>query len=81
MNRELWQRINELHDEGLSKRAIARRAGVHRRTVRKALDLKRPPSRSGSRRGSIIDPYRGLVLAKLQQYPELTAIRLLEMLR
>ena len=80
MNRKIWQQISDLRSEGLGVRAIARRTGVHRRTVRKALNQKRPPSHSGSRRGSVIDPYRGWLMAKLQQYPELSAIRLFGML-
>ncbi len=81
MNRELWRMIHQFRAEGLSIRAIALRAGAHRHTVRKALKMKHPPSRSGRRRGGIIDPYRGWLMAKLQQYPELSAKRLLDMLR
>jgi transposase len=73
MNRHQWQQINDLSVTGLSVRAIARRLGIHRRTVRAALNTERPPARSGVRRGSIIDPYRGWLLARLQQYPEITA--------
>ena len=72
MKRELWQQINDLCAEGLGIRAIAKRVGVHRRTVRAALDAQQPPVRSGRRRGSIIDPHRGWLLARLEQYPELT---------
>ena len=64
--------IHQFRAEGLSIRAIALRAGAHRHTVRKALKMKHPPSRSGRRRGGIIDPYRGWLMAKLQQYPELS---------
>jgi len=81
MNKELWRMIHQFRAEGLSIRAIALRAGAHRHTVRKALKMKHPPSRSGRRRGGIIDPYRGWLMAKLQQYPELSAKRLLDMLR
>jgi len=81
MRPQLWQTIHTLNDEGLSLRAIAKRLGVHRRTVRKALRQDRPMSSERPRRGSIIDPYRGWVLAKLEQYPELTARRILDMLR
>ncbi len=81
MRVELWQRINELHGELGSIRAVARRLGVHRKTVREALRSNRPPRRTGPGRGSIIDPYRGWILSKLEQYPELTATRLFQMLR
>ena len=77
MNRQLWQQANDLRAAGLGTRAIARRLGVHRRTVRAALAALRPgASGSGPRRGSVIDPHRGWLLARLQQYPELSAVRL-----
>jgi transposase len=43
---ELFERIRRDHDrEGLSQRALARRYGVHRRTVRQALESAVPPAR------------------------------------
>lgn len=80
MDRHLWKHINELSAEGLGIRAISKRVGVHRRTVRAALDAERPPTRSGERRGSIVDPYRGWLLARIEQYPELTAAALFRQL-
>ena len=81
MKPQLWRQIHSLAFEGLSRRAIARRLGIHRRTVREALAVNRPPVASRSRRGSIIDPYRGWLLGKLQQYPELSATALLTQVR
>ena len=82
MNPQLWHEIHRLrHDTGLSIRKISRRLGIHRRTVRDALEQSRPESAKQPRRGSLIDPYRGWLLSKLEQYPELTAARLLQMLR
>jgi transposase len=81
MDRKLWQYINDLSVEGLGIRAIAKRAGVHRRTVRAALHATHPPARSGTRRGSIIDPHRGWLLARLEQYPELSAAALFRQLK
>ncbi len=81
MNTECWHRIHALNDEGLSVRKIARRLRVHRRTVRSALKQSRPAPASRPKRGSILDPYRGWLLGKLEQYPELTATRLFRMVR
>ncbi|RLD03270.1 MAG: IS21 family transposase [Chloroflexi bacterium] len=82
MRESLWREIHKLNSEKLSRRAIARRLGIHRRTVRKALAYTdRPPKRSSRNRGSIIDPFRGWTLAKLQQYPELKSPRIFEMLK
>ena len=81
MNRHTWQQINDLHAEGLGLRAIARRLGIHRCTVRIALTASHPPVRSSLPRGSLIDPHRGWLMARLQQYPELSAVRLFEQLK
>jgi transposase len=81
MNATDWHEIRRLHDEGLGVRAIAARLRMHRRKVRAALAAQRPPTRKGRTRGSLIDPYRGWLLAKLQLYPELSAARLHAMLR
>ena len=81
MRESLWREIHNLHREGLSRRAISRRLNIHRRTVRKALESETPPRVAYRRRGSINDPHRGWLLAKLQQYPELTASRLFHLLK
>lgn len=81
MDAELWQQIHDQHRVLGSVRATARRLGVHRRTVREALKTQGPPRRSPRPRGSIIDPFRGWMLGKLEQYPELSAARLFQMLR
>jgi transposase len=80
MTRHEWLEIRRLRDEGLGIRAIALRFGCHRRRVRKALNSDRPPQRVGRPRGSIIDEHRGWLLAKLEQYPELSAAKLHNML-
>lgn len=76
MNRQLWQDINDLTLEGLGVRAIARRLGVHRRTVRTAVTAMHPPPGARKKRGSKIDPYRGWLLARIEQYPDLSAANL-----
>ncbi|NQT19416.1 MAG: IS21 family transposase, partial [Planctomycetes bacterium] len=80
MKVERWHEIHALSDEGLSIRQIARRLHIHRRTARSTLRQTRPLPEKRTKRGSIIDPYRGWLLAKLQQYPKLKASRLFRML-
>jgi transposase len=80
MTREQYDDIRKLADEGLTIRAISRRLGVHRRKVRSAHSSDHVPTRKSPRRGSIIDPFRGWIMAKLQQYPELSARRIHQML-
>jgi transposase len=67
MRTEQWQRIHALHAELASVRAVATYLGLHRRTVREALRSDRPPRQTPAARGSLIDPYRGWLLAKLEQ--------------
>ena len=72
--------------DGLSKRAIAGRLGINRRTLSRWIaageldrDLDQPP-RYGPRppRDSKLDPYTDLIRERLKDYPELSSIRLLE---
>lgn len=61
--------IHHLHRLGLSQRAIARRVGVSRPTVKKYLD---DPDQAiavalYSKRKSLVDPYRGNILAWLDE--------------
>lgn len=68
--------------EGLSIRAIARRLGLARRTVRR--HLGKLPERSSEQRGSrpsLLDPYMSRLRGWLEETPELKAPQLLERLR
>jgi transposase len=61
---ELFERIRRDHDrEGLSLRALARRHGVHRRTVRQALLSAIPPERRRpeGRPAPALGPYREII--------------------
>ena len=61
---ELFEQIRRDHDrEGLSLHALARRHGVHRRTVRQALASPLPPPRKRPERRPApkLGPYRALV--------------------
>ena len=78
-----WAEIRRLHEvEGLSGRAIARRLGCDRTTVRKALAMPRPPDETTrAKRGSILDPYKKKIDALVAQFPELSAVRIWEEIR
>lgn len=75
--------------EGLSKRAIAERLGINRRTVTRWIragdldrDLEEPP-RYGPRPPvpTKLDPYKAVIQARLEAYPKLSSVRLLEEIR
>lgn len=75
--------IHELHQEGLSISAIARRTGLDRKTVRKYLEqgLKAPCYGPRPPRPQLLDPYREYLRARIEAYPRLRGSRLLRELR
>lgn len=77
-------------EQGLSKSAAARQLGVDRRTINRWIargELDRDvetgevpqPVRSG--RPTKLDPYKAIVIARLEKYPELTTVRLFDEIR
>lgn len=76
---EDWGLVWSLHKEGLSTRAIARRTGISRDTVRKYLSspTRSPPhyTQRGAKHPSV-EPYRDYIQGRLAEFPELTAQRL-----
>jgi len=79
MKVSLWAEIHRLHEvEQFSARAIARRLHVSRKTVRKALTLKTPPVPVIALRPSILDPFKHEITRRIEQYPNLSAVRVLE---
>jgi transposase len=77
-------------DQGVSKRALARKLGVSRETIHRWIregeldrDVDQGPVRYGPRRRvtTKLDPYKAIIHARLEAYPELSAIRLLEEIR
>ena len=81
--------LRHLIDEGLSKTAIAARLGVSRRVIYHWLatgqldrdvsdDVGAPPPRTPAARATKLDPYKPIITARLDTYPELSAVRLLD---
>jgi transposase len=75
--------ILELHRQGLSPTAIARRLGIDRKTVRKyiARGLELPSYRRASPRPRCTDAFLPYLRERLAAYPTLTAVRLARELR
>ncbi len=74
-------------EQGLTKAAVAEQLGVSRRTVHYWIEtgqLDRDISEETTRYGprppvpTKLDAYKGIVLSRLAEYPELTAVRLFE---
>jgi transposase len=70
--------ILDLHRQGLSVSAIARRCGVDRKTIRKYIDkgLEAPVYSPRTPRKTVIDPFTEYLRERVKAYPGLTAQRL-----
>lgn len=67
---EDWAEIRRLHRaEGLSARAVARRLGISRGTVLRALASDRPPKYQRPLKGSAVDPVEPAIRELLRQTP------------
>jgi transposase len=81
MKRETFVEAKRLCEEGLSSGAIARRLGVSRRAVTRAVVTPKPEAKKPPQgRPSMLDGYRGFLLGKLEAFPELSAQRLFSIL-
>lgn len=69
------------HVEGWGVHTIAVQLGVHHSTVDRVLSLAGLPKIERATRPSILDPYLPFMVQMLEQYPTLSAVRLLEMAR
>jgi len=79
---EVWVDIRSMHKQGYSIRGIARKLRISRNTVRKALRADGSPRYIQSTPiPSKLDPYKAYLKTRLEAYPELSGIRLLEEIR
>ena len=71
---EDWAEIRRLHRaEGVPIKEIARRLGVARNTVRRALASDGPPKYVRVPKGSVVDPFEPRIRALLVQWPRMPA--------
>jgi transposase len=80
--------LQHLLDDGLSKTAIAQRLGVSRRVIYHWLatgqltrDVDAAAPRHYAPRPTQLDPFIGIIAARLATYPELSAVRLFDEIR
>ncbi|MFW9835781.1 MAG: IS21 family transposase [Candidatus Thorarchaeota archaeon] len=79
---EDWAEIRRLSKvEKLTKRAIARRLGIHRNTVTRALASDEPPRYQREKRASVLDPYKPKIHALLSEDHTLSGVRVFEIIR
>jgi transposase len=78
---EQWAEIRRLHKvEKLSARAIARRLGLARNTVSAALRDDKAPQYRRAPSPSCLDPFKNHIAEILDDYPELSAVRINEII-
>jgi transposase len=76
-----WAEIRRLHRDKVSVRAIARRLGLARNTVRSAIRSDEPPAYERARQPSCLDPFNNRIAEMLAEFPEISAVRLREVLQ
>ena len=62
-----WAQVRELHRQGVSKKAIARRLGMSRNTVARLVASDEPPRYERRPAGSQLDPFKARVLELLDE--------------
>jgi transposase len=78
---EQWAEVRRLHFvRGLSQREIHRRTGLHRDTIRNAIDSDKPPKYERAPAGSKLDPFRDEIHRLLRQDPKLPGQRVRELI-
>ncbi|MFC6080675.1 IS21 family transposase [Sphaerisporangium aureirubrum] len=71
---EDWAEIRRLHRaEHMPIKAIARRMGISKNTVKRALVADEPPKYQRTRKGSIVDAVEPRIRALLEEFPDMPA--------
>lgn len=76
-----WAQAKALAADGVSQHEIARRLGINRRTVKRMLDSGEPPRYRRAPRGSKVDRFEPVIRATLEQWPDIRAPRMTDILR
>ena len=77
-----WAEIRRLaHAKQRSNAEIAKHLGLSRSTVARALASDKAPQYRRAPKGSLLTAHEGAIKARLQEYPEISAARLLEELK
>jgi transposase len=76
-----WAQVRTLAAEGLSQREIARRLGINRRTVVRLAGSEEPPRYRRPALGSQLDPLEPVLRRLVEEWPQIKAPRVVEILR
>jgi len=76
-----WAQVRALAADGVSQREIAARLGVNRRTVARLAAADEPPRYRRAPQGSRLDPLESVLRRLLEEWPQIKAPRLTEILR
>jgi transposase len=76
-----WAQVRTLAAEGLSQREIARRLGINRRTVVRLARTDEPPRYRRAALGSQLDPLEPVLRRLVEEWPQIRAPRVAEILR
>ena len=76
-----WARVRALAADGVSEREIAERLGINRRTVARLAASEGPPRYRRAAVGSKLDPFEPVLRRLLEEWPQIKAPRVTEILR
>jgi transposase len=76
-----WARVRALAADGVSQREIARRLGIGRNTVRRLVEASEPPRYSRAPAGSMLDSLEPVLRRLVEEWPQIRAPRVTEILR
>jgi hypothetical protein len=76
-----WAEVRAMAADGVSTSEIARRLGINWRTAAKLVAASDPPSYSRALAGSMLDPLEPVLRQLIEDWPEIKAPRVTEMLR
>lgn len=76
-----WAEVKAMAADGVTKSEISRRLGINRRTAARLVEASEPPSYSRVPAGSMLDPLEPVLRRLLEDWPEIKAPRVTEILR
>jgi transposase len=76
-----WAQVRAMAADGTSQREIAAQLGINRRTVSRMLAADEPPRYRRTPQGSKVDPFEPVIRRVLEEWPQIKAPRMTEILR